>query len=163
MKQPWSSILGESLCGFGVALPVVWLVSYLWLTLLIFLNKCGLNVPLCEQGTVVLFTKLSGFFPKFLFSIMVVILAPIMEELIFRGGLYRAFRSNLSRRSAAILTSAIFATLHFNLVSLLPLYVLSFLLIKSYDRFGSVLIPISIHAAFNCNSLLLILLFKAQI
>ncbi|MDR3274348.1 MAG: hypothetical protein LBS87_03405, partial [Puniceicoccales bacterium] len=39
MKQPWSSILGESLCGFGVALPVVWLVSYLWLTLLIFLNK----------------------------------------------------------------------------------------------------------------------------
>lgn len=162
INQSWTFVLREGLSCFGTALPIVLLTSCLWLAFLLFLNKCGLKIPINEQGPVVLFTNLSGFLPKFLFSVMVVILAPIMEELVFRGGLYRAFRRELKRGAAAILTGVIFATLHFSAISLLPLCVFSILLAKSYDRFGNIWIPIVVHGAFNCNSLILIMLFQPQ-
>ncbi|MDR2435726.1 MAG: CPBP family intramembrane metalloprotease [Puniceicoccales bacterium] len=162
-KKNWLTLLGEGACGFGVALPVVLLVSWLWLALLIALNKFGFNVALQEQGPVVLFGKLSGFLPKFLFSLAAVAVAPVAEELIFRGGLYRVFKSHLTRGSSAILTSIIFAALHFSLVALLPLFTLSIFLIKGYDRSGNIFAPIIMHAIFNCNSLVLMALFHPQV
>jgi membrane protease YdiL (CAAX protease family) len=152
------STVVEVACGFAVALPTVLLLSYLWLWILIVIGKHWTSIPLHEQSSIVLFNKLSGGFQKFLFSVVVVILAPAVEEFIFRGGIYRIFLSTLSRRFATILTSIIFAILHFNLVSLVPLFVLSVMLTREYERFGNLYIPIIIHAAFNCNSLILIAL-----
>jgi membrane protease YdiL (CAAX protease family) len=160
MDQSWTFVLKEGLSCFGAVLPIVLLTSCLWLAFLLFLNKCGLKIPINEQGSVVLFTKLSGFLPKFLFLVMVVVLAPIVEELVFRGVLYRAFRRELKCGAAAILTGVIFATLHFSAISLLPLLVFSILLAKSYDHFGNIWVPIVVHGAFNCNSLILIMLFQ---
>jgi membrane protease YdiL (CAAX protease family) len=162
-KKNWLTLLMEGACGFGVALPIILLASWLWLALLIALNKFGFNVTLQEQGPVILFSKLSGFLPKFLFSLAVITIAPIVEELIFRGGLYRVFKSHLTRRSSAILTSIIFAALHFNPVALLPLFIFSIFLIKSYDRSENIFVPIIMHTIFNCNSLVLMALFHTQV
>jgi membrane protease YdiL (CAAX protease family) len=82
-----------------------------------------------------------------------------MEDFMFRGGLYRALKAALGRKFATILGSAVFAMVHFNLLSLLPLYVLSVFLVKSYERFGNISVPIVIHAVFNLNSLIVIALF----
>jgi membrane protease YdiL (CAAX protease family) len=150
--------LWDGLCEFGAILPIVLLVSFLWLLALIGLARLGLGIPLREQGVIELFCSLDGWAGKSLFFAMAVILASVVEELVFRGGLYRALKFNLDRRSATILSSAIFALMHFNLVSLLPLYVFGALLVKNYERFGNIAVPIIIHAAFNFNSLLIVTL-----
>ncbi|MDR1255792.1 MAG: CPBP family intramembrane metalloprotease [Puniceicoccales bacterium] len=163
IDQPWLAMVKGGIGCFAVALPIFMLVLCLWSALLMALKRYGFNVPLCEDRAVSLFNGLSGFGPKFLFSLTVVFLTPVSEELIFRCVLYRSFKGALGSKFAAIFISIIFAALHFNLRSLFPLYILSFLLIKTYERFGNILAPIAMHAIFNCNSLLLIILFKPQL
>jgi membrane protease YdiL (CAAX protease family) len=159
-KMPfnWLRSLRDSLCEFGVVLPIVTLASDLWLAVLGGLNRCGLPISLDEQAILKLFMDFDGWWQKLLLVATAVLLAPVLEELVFRGGIYRALKLSMGRKFATILTSAIFAVLHFNLVAALPLYVLSVLLIKNYERSGDISVPVLVHAAFNLNSFAVIAL-----
>lgn len=80
------------------------------------------------------------------------VLAPLFEEVIYRGFLYPALKKFVQPVVAAAVVSGIFAAVHLNLGALLPLGVLSLLLILAYEVTGSLLVPIIIHAGFNlCN------------
>lgn len=89
--------------------------------------------------------------------LVVSVLAPLGEELIFRAGLFR-FLSNRMRPSlAAAISAALFASLHWNLQASLPLFVLGLVLAAVYHKSGRILTSIVLHAAFNLNTLLAIL------
>jgi membrane protease YdiL (CAAX protease family) len=75
-----------------------------------------------------------------------VLLAPIMEELIFRGMLYPAWASRWGWFPAAIVTSAFFAAFHPYMVSQ---FVSSLILIALLRRTGSLRSCIAAHAVFN--------------
>ena len=78
-----------------------------------------------------------------------VLIAPISEEFVFRGFLYPWLRRHLGVVSAAVISSLLFAVVHFNVTSLLPLFVMGCILAGLYQRSGSLGAPILFHALFN--------------
>jgi uncharacterized protein len=84
------------------------------------------------------------------------VIAPVCEEFLFRGFFYGVGKRFLRPAPAAILTAILFAAFHLNLASLASLFVLAICLTLAYERTGSLLVPISMHALFNFSNLLLI-------
>lgn len=81
---------------------------------------------------------------------LAVVVAPLVEELMFRGLFQSMIRSYLGRPWVAIaITSALFATIHTNREHWPALFILALGLGYSYEKSGSLLRPIFMHAMFN--------------
>ncbi len=80
-----------------------------------------------------------------------VLLAPLGEEVIFRGLLQSMFRRYFRRPWVAIvLTSILFSAMHMAVLESLPaLFALSLVIGYSYERTGRLYSPIMIHMLFN--------------
>lgn len=92
----------------------------------------------------------SGTIPQFIaLGIVTVLLAPIAEELLFRGVLYPAVKQRGYPRAALWGTSALFAAIHFNVAIFVPLLLLAVLLVWLYEKTDNLLAPIAAHVAFN--------------
>ena len=81
------------------------------------------------------------------------IVAPIVEEIFFRGFLFQGFRQKYGWMPALFLSSAIFGAAHLDPVSLIPTFVLGCVLAVVYHRSNSVWPGILLHAAINSFSL----------
>ena len=92
-------------------------------------------------------------------ALSVVVLAPICEELLFRGVLYPSLRDLGHRRMAIAASSLLFAAIHGSLALMLPLTVLAVVLVWLYEKTGSIVAPILMHAAFNAVNFAMIKLF----
>ena len=92
--------------------------------------------------------------------VAVVILAPIAEEIFFRGVVFNALLREGGRRWAFIGSSALFAIIHVSLVALLPIFLLGLALAWIYQRSGNLLAPIAMHATVNGISVALALLVR---
>ena len=90
----------------------------------------------------------------------VVILAPVAEEIFFRGVVFNALRREAGRRWAFIGSAALFAVIHISLVALLPIFVLGLALAWVYERTDNLLAPIAMHAVVNGISVALALLVR---
>lgn len=94
---------------------------------------------------------------KILTFLMVVVIAPVCEEIVFRGYLYNAMRRTFKReREREVVNALLFAAAHVFLISYLfgagvPYYifVLGYLLARLYSKSGSVLPGIVLHALNN--------------
>ena len=84
------------------------------------------------------------------------VLAPITEEFLFRAFFYGIFKRYMGAIGAAVTSAAIFGAFHMNLASLAPLFVFALCLTLAYERTGSLLTPICMHALFNSSTLLLL-------
>lgn len=82
-------------------------------------------------------------------AFVVIVVAPICEEFFFRGFLYRVLRLRLGFLFAAAADGLIFGAVHGSLVILPVLAVLGFALCWVYERTGSILPTIAIHALNN--------------
>jgi len=78
-----------------------------------------------------------------------VLFQPIVEEIIFRGYFYAVFKSWAGALASAIATATLFATIHTTVVAFPALLVLALALTLAYEWSGSLLVPISMHMAFN--------------
>ena len=86
-----------------------------------------------------------------LICFMTIVLAPLSEEIVFRGLLQSMLRQYTRRPWVAILvTSVLFAAMHYQVWSTIPsLMLLSVMLGYNYERTGRLLPSIVAHAAFN--------------
>ena len=82
-----------------------------------------------------------------------VILAPLWEELIFRGLLYGYLKSRMSVFAALLVSSLIFSAYHFNLNALMPLLIVGIATGYIYERTRSLYFAIFFHALFNALSM----------
>jgi len=95
--------------------------------------------------------------------LMTIVIAPIFEEMMFRGLIQTLFRSYLRKPWPAILlTSALFAIIHENTGHWPALFTLAMCLGYSYEKSGSLLRPILIHMLFNATSVIATLLSVSQ-
>ena len=88
-------------------------------------------------------------------SLTAVVVAPFFEELFFRGYFYPTLKRYVGPVVSSILVSALFACIHANVQSLLPLFGLALCLTIAYEWTGSLLVPMTMHAMFNSVNLLL--------
>ena len=95
--------------------------------------------------------------------VAVVILAPIAEEVFFRGVVYNAWLRERGRRWAFVGSSVLWAMIHVSLVALLPIFLLGLALAWIYQRTGSLLAPIVMHATVNGISVALALLVRFDV
>jgi hypothetical protein len=89
-----------------------------------------------------------------LFVLLAVVIAPLAEEVFFRGFLFRAFASSWGWLTGAVVSSAVFGVAHAQLDVFLPLFALGLMLAWVYKRTGSLWTSIALHALFNGLSVL---------
>ncbi len=89
-----------------------------------------------------------------------VLLAPVTEEMLFRGILYPAIKQAGHPRLALWGTSLLFAAVHMNLVTFVPLAVLALVLTALYERTDNLLAPITAHVLFNALNFVMLLLLQ---
>ncbi len=110
--------------------------------------------PELQEGVVMLQTRDTAVLIYML--IAAVIIAPIGEELLFRGFLYPALKSSMGKWGAILLSSFMFGAVHMALVQTLLLSVFGVILCLAYERAKSIWLPIVLHALFNGLTITLI-------
>ena len=90
------------------------------------------------------------------FVVMAVAVAPVAEEILFRGILYPAIKQIGYPRLAAIGTALLFALFHVNLLTFASLTVVALGLIALYEFTDNLLAPITAHAVFNASNLIML-------
>ena len=138
---------------FLMLLPGVWIVALLWTKVLSGFEDLGLIEDIAQQELVTLFQGGGDPVAIGLLVIAAVVLAPIVEELIFRGCLYRFLKSQTTLLPAQIASGLLFSMIHWNLLSFLPLVLIGIFLARVYEKTGSILVAIWFHAFFNAFSL----------
>ena len=81
------------------------------------------------------------------------VIAPIGEEILFRGYLYPAMKRFIGAVPSGIFGAVLFAAIHNNAVGMPGLTLLALALTIAYEWSGSLLVPIFIHCFFNSLSL----------
>ncbi|MDA3023583.1 MAG: CPBP family intramembrane metalloprotease, partial [Actinomycetota bacterium] len=86
--------------------------------------------------------------------IAAVVLAPVAEELLFRGLLHRGLRRRLRIVPATALSSVLFAVVHVDValsqpLALVGLTLVGVILAVASERTGSLIVPVVIHAVHN--------------
>ena len=152
-KLPIFTSFKKALLLFLMLLPGVWIAAMLWAKALSVLEGFGLIEDLEQQDLVTLFQGGGDPVAIGLLVFAAVILAPIVEELIFRGCLYRFLKSQTTVLPAQIASGILFSMIHWNLLSFLPLVLVGIFLARIYEKTGSILVAIWFHAFFNAFSL----------
>jgi membrane protease YdiL (CAAX protease family) len=82
-------------------------------------------------------------------GVFVTILAPLAEEMVFRGFVYTGLRRVAGPGRAAVASAVLFALIHGSPYASLPLFGLGLALAFLYERNGSLTAPVALHGAFN--------------
>ncbi|MBS0659168.1 MAG: CPBP family intramembrane metalloprotease [Verrucomicrobia bacterium] len=90
------------------------------------------------------------------------IVAPIAEEVFFRGIIYGVAKRYGGMAAAMVFNAALFAFVHGSVPALGGLFVLALCLTLAYEFTGSILAPIALHMAFNSASLVRMALYGAS-
>jgi membrane protease YdiL (CAAX protease family) len=88
--------------------------------------------------------------------------APVGEEMLFRGILYPTIKKAGFPKLALWVTSLAFAAIHANVEIFLPLLVLALLLTLLYEKTNNLLAPITAHAVFNSVQLIALYIKEQQ-
>ena len=148
--------IGVGALGWIISFPVVLLVGHI-----VGIISYALFQDVGEVQNAIKHIQTMRSFPiALIFTIFSVsLLAPITEELLFRGVLQTWFTSRLGRTKSIILTSIIFAAVHFstshgvgNISLIFSLFTLSIYLGFVYERQRNIIAPFIFHAIFNSIS-----------
>lgn len=85
-------------------------------------------------------------------GITAVIVAPLVEETVFRGFIYGVLKRYTDSWFAALCSASLFALVHMHVGSFVPLFVLALGFCAAYERTGCLLVPMFMHAFFNGTS-----------
>ncbi len=147
----WDILIG--VFGWLIALPVVSCVA----TFTDMIVDLIFNTVVFEQDAISYLKKTKEYPFALIFSVFtIVLLAPFLEELLFRGIIQNYFSNLLGDLWGLIVASAIFAGVHFsfshglgNISLIVSLFALSLLIGHTYNRQRSLFAPFAFHAIFN--------------
>lgn len=126
----------------------------------------GISLYMISMG-IINFFDLTKYFPGyndamnaltssgvFLTIIVLDILQPISEEMIFRGVIYNRLKNLVNIKLAIILQGLIFGLVHMNFLQGIYALLISILFAYVYERSGNLIYPILCHMAFNFGNTL---------
>lgn len=82
------------------------------------------------------------------FAILAILLAPVFEEYIFRGLIYRGLRRTLRVELSILASAAIFAVVH-PPISMIPVFIMGVIAAISFERTRLLRTPIIVHFVYN--------------
>ncbi len=82
-----------------------------------------------------------------------ILVAPVVEELFFRGFLYAGLAQRYTWRRAAVITSALFALIHLQPFAIPPIFILGYIFAYLYRRSGSIWPAVVMHVSTNALGL----------
>ncbi|HKO93782.1 MAG TPA: CPBP family intramembrane glutamic endopeptidase [Polyangiaceae bacterium] len=101
---------------------------------------------LFEQGSSLLPEEEQGL--PWWFIALTLLAAPVFEEFIFRGILYRGLRRSLRAPLAVLASALVFALVH-PVVAAFPVFVMALVAAAAYERTGWLATPIAVHVTYN--------------
>lgn len=137
--------------ALGTALPLVWAVN--------LLARNFLPEQAREQAMVSVFRTASetgDWSTVWAICASAVIVAPIVEESLFRGYFYSTMKRYAGPSASVFWTSVLFAVSHGNAAVMAGLFTLSVCLTIAFERYGSLWVSMGMHACFNAMSLMLL-------
>lgn len=141
---------------FLMCLPLIWIASLIWTYLLTALEAAGAIDAFEPQALITLFQDGGDPIAISLLVALAILLAPIVEEIVFRGCVYRFLKSQTTLLPAQILSGCVFSFMHGNLMSFVPLVIVGVFLARVYEKSGNLMVAIWFHAFFNAFSLLML-------
>lgn len=137
-----------------LSLLAIFFVSFLYVFLMNSLF--GIEAPASKIEILVRNRSISS---NILF-VVVAVIAPFSEEVFFRGFLYSAFKKSWGVNTAIFLSSFLFAMIHMELYSFIPLMIIGWLLAYLFEKTKSLIPAIFLHGVYN---LILILILLGEI
>lgn len=154
LKAPLAN-LGYGFLTYLAIMPVfsVVILAWRWLG-----GQLGLEYQL--QPVVACLLKSDSMLTVVLITVSAVIVAPIVEEFMFRCFTYPVLRKRLGVSGAILITSAFFALIHLNFFAFPPIFVLGVALAFLYERRQNIVAPAALHFLHNAHAIGLILLLR---
>ncbi len=143
----------------GVILACLFLplgMALQWLSAQLMVHLPHLQLKPEQQEAVQTLEMAVTWFNRVALAIVTIILAPAAEEMLFRGILYPAIKMAGFPRLALWGTVLLFAAIHVNLVTFVPLVVLALGLTLVYEKTDNLLAPITAHALFNAMNFIIL-------
>ena len=154
-----------------VNLLTVWPLMMAAITLTIFFGQLifGPEYQMPQHEQLELITAYPRWQLRILIFIVAVVIAPVLEEMMFRGLFQTVIRSLLETRDsklesryhawiAIFISSGLFSMVHGNVPHWPALFLLGLCLGYAYEKSGSLFRPIFIHAIFNAITITFVLL-----
>jgi membrane protease YdiL (CAAX protease family) len=135
-----------------------WLLTHLPQWLVTYLQ--GFKLEPKEQLPVHALRVSASWGGRLALGVAAVLLAPVAEEVLFRGILYPAIKQVGHPRLALWGTALLFAAIHMNLVTFLPLALLALVLTGLYEWTNNLLAPITAHVLFNALNFVMLLVLQ---
>lgn len=154
----------DVLLGLGIGVGAVLVITLgLGLALALLLQLLGLDIPVVQEEL-----RQAARDPQIapVFVVSAVLIAPVFEELFFRGMVFPAIAKRLGLWAGIVLSAVVFGFVHVNqaedllgggllLLRLVPLGILFGWL---YHWRGTIVVPIIVHSLFNTASVVLLLI-----
>ncbi len=154
----WREAFGFKTYRLGRALLFAAIVTLLVLPIALSLGQLSariltaLHQPVKMQEAVESLQAAGSISERFYFGIAAILVAPFVEEVIFRGILYPTIKQCGFPRLALWGTSLFFAATHANLMTFLPLTFLALILTLLYETTDNLLAPVVTHSLFNATN-----------
>ncbi len=137
-----------------LAIPLVMIVG--WVSNGMLAPKLGELPP---QPVVEAFVESPNLVFRLVMLVMVVVVAPVFEEVLYRGYLYGVSKRFTDRFFAVVFSSSAFALVHSGMITVIPIFTLAVFLALAYELSGCLLVPIVIHMLFNLANVIGMLWF----
>jgi membrane protease YdiL (CAAX protease family) len=135
--------------------PLTFAVMMINAVIVLAVSALSSDVPTAREQ--ILGQETSVEVPDLLWLILAgAVLAPIVEEFLFRGLLYRYLRNKRSRAFAVVLTAALFAIAHLVPTLVPSLFVFGMFLAWVVERYGSLYPAMALHSLNNLTSILVV-------
>lgn len=165
-RLPWKSAFGFDAhrvlrdIGTGVVFYVATMPFLVFYSLVYQAGLKYAGYDLMPQEVVMVFANESSIGLRIYLLVLAVAIAPLFEEVLFRGIGLPLFAKRWGVAPAVLLVSAIFAAIHFHLASFAPLFVIAVGFALGYILSESILVPIVMHSLFNAVNLGLLMALK---
>ena len=147
--------VGKGVMFYLAALPFIVFYTFLYQTVL---RGAGYKIVMQEVALVV--ADEQSFWMRMYLMGLAVVLAPLFEEILFRGIGLPLIAQKWGVAPAVVAGSLFFAAIHFHLPSMMPLFVIAVAFSLAYIHSGSIVVPIVMHGLFNGVNVAMLMMLK---